>query len=211
MKNNIKYKESLIHGSTAKGFSLVEVLFAVPIFLLIVGGITLFSRDTWVYNSFVETGLEGVSAGRVFIKTTTAEIRRASAADTGAYTIGLATATAFTFYSDIDDDGLKERVRYFLNNSLIQKGTIKPSGSPLSYNPANEIVSTLMSNVTNATIFEYYDRDYDGTTAALSSPVDIASIRLVKITATIDKDPNRPPAPMTFSTQISIRNLKDNL
>jgi len=36
-------------------------------------------------------------------------------------------------------------------------------------------------------------------------------VRLVKITIVIDKDPQTPPGPMTLTTQISIRNLKDNL
>src|SRR3989344_4644245 len=119
--------------------------------------------------------------------------------------------TAFTFYSDIDDDGLKEKVRYFLNGPLLQKGVIKPTGSPLSYNPASEKITTLIPNVTNATIFTYYDENYDGAGAELTSPINIPVVRLVKITITIDKDPNRAPVTTIFSTQVSIRNLKDNL
>jgi len=36
-------------------------------------------------------------------------------------------------------------------------------------------------------------------------------VRLVRITIKIDEDPNRPPAALTSTTQVSIRNLKDNL
>lgn len=202
MKNYFKNK---------KGFTLVEVLFGVSIFVLIVGALTLFSRNIWFYGSYVSAGLSDSNNGRSALKTMVTEIRTASTADTGAYIIALATPTAFTFYSDIDSDGLKEKVRYFLNGPLLERGITKPTGAPLSYNPASETITTLIPNVTNATIFDYYDKNYDGTTAPLSLPITISSIRLVKITISIDKDPNRAPVTTTFSTQVSIRNLKDNL
>ena len=192
------------------GFTLIEILFGIAIFLLIIGVLTLFSKNVWIYNSFVSAGLVNANNSRQILKIMTSEIRTASSADTGAYTISQATSSSFTFYSNIDNDVLKEKVRYFLVGTTLQKGVIKPTGSPLSYNPANEQISTLTSNVTSA-VFDYYDKNYDGTTASLSFPINISDIRLIKITIVIDQDPNRPPASTTFSTQISIRNLKDNL
>ena len=195
---------------SAGGFTIIETLFGVSIFVLVMLALTFFSRNIWSYNSFISAGLTDADTGRQTIKTMTSEIRTASAANTGAYVISLANVDAFTFYSDIDDDGLKEKVRYFLNGPLLQKGVIKPTGNPLTYS-GTETILTLVSNVTNSSIFEYYNKDYAGTEAPLSFPVNIPSIRLIKITITTDKDANRPPAPMTFSTQVSIRNLKDNL
>ena len=194
-----------------RGFTLVETLFGISIFILILFAITLFARNIWTFNSFISVGLSDIDSGRKMIKTVTSEIRSASSANTGAYAIAQATATSFTFYSDIYDNGLKEKVRYFLSGSNLQKGVTIPTGSPLDYNSATEIVTTLLTNVTNSSIFSYYDENYEGTTTALSSPVNISAVRLIKITVTVDKDPNKPPAPTTFSTQISFRNLKDNL
>lgn len=194
-----------------RGFTLVETLFGVAIFILIVTALTLFSRNTWIYNASISGGLSNVDNIRQALKVFSSEIRTASTAETGAYIISQATDTTFTFYSDIDNDGLTERIRYFLQNGAMQKGVIEPAGSPLSYNPANEQISTIIANITNPSTFDYYDRDYDGTTAPLAAPVDIPDIRLVKITITIDKDPNKAPVTNSFSTQVSIRNLKDNL
>lgn len=202
MKNIFKNK---------KGFTIIETLFGVAIFVVIALLLTLFSRNVWIYNAFIAGSLTDTDAGRQVLKTLTSEIRTASTADTGAYTISSASATSFTFYSDIDNDNLKEKVRYFLSGTSFQKGVIKPSGSPLTYNPANETISTLVDKLANSLLFEYYDRNYDGTTVPLSSPVNIPAIRLVKITIVLDKDPNKSPTFMTFSTQVSIRNLKDNL
>ncbi|OGI75982.1 hypothetical protein A3C67_01280 [Candidatus Nomurabacteria bacterium RIFCSPHIGHO2_02_FULL_42_19] len=211
MQKKIKTKNKKADFGNNRGFTLVEILFGVGIFVIIVGALTFFSRNIWIYGSYVSVGLSDANSGRIALKTMVAEIRTASTAETGSYVIALATATAFTFYSDIDNDGLKEKVRYFLNGSELQKGVIKPTGSPLFYNVVNEKISTLTSYVTNATIFQYYDKNYDGTTAALTSPINISSVRLVKITMDLDKDPNRAPATTTFSSQVSLRNLKDNL
>ena len=193
-----------------KGFTMIELIIGVAVFLLLVLGVTLFARNTWTYNSFTRVGLNNVTIGRKAMKTMSTEIRVASAANNGSYAVNQASATSFIFFADINGDGLKERIRYFLNGTLLQRGVIIPSGSPLAYT-ATETITTLLSNVTNASIFSYYNSSYDGTTAALTTPIDVSAVRLVKITATIDDDPARPPAPTTFTTQISLRNVKDNL
>lgn len=197
--------------NTKKGFTLIETLVGVLIFVMIMLAISMFSRNTWIYNSFISAGLNNSSSITKVLKTMSSEIRTASTAETGAYVISNATATSFTFYSDIDSDGAKEKIRYFLSGNLMRKGVTEPTGSPFTYNPANEVITTLIPNVNNSTNFEYFDKNYDGTTPPLSFPVDISSIRLVKINITIDNDPNKAPTANVFSTQISIRNLKDNL
>ncbi len=193
------------------GFTLIETVIGVSIFVVMMLAITIFMKNTWGYNTFVSVGLGDIDVGRKIIKNITAEVRTASSANTGAYAINQASASSLTFYSDIYDNGLKERVRYFLNGTTLQKGITVPTGSPLAYNLANEQVTNILTNVTNATIFNYYDKNYDGTTASLSDPIDVSLVRLIKITLTVDKDPLHPPAPITFSTQVSLRNLKDNL
>ncbi|MBP9839896.1 MAG: hypothetical protein KBC44_02865 [Candidatus Pacebacteria bacterium] len=193
------------------GMSIIEIIFSLAILSLIALAFTMFSRNIFFYGNFVGSGLENVDAGRKIIKELTAELRTASTADTGAYVISSASASALTFYSDTDGDGLKERVRYFLNGTSLQKGTIKPTGSPLTYNALNEKITTLVYNVRSSSIFSYYDENYDGTTSPLSFPVTISSIRMIKLSLEIDRDLNHSPVPITFTTQVSIRNLKDNL
>ncbi|MCX6752925.1 MAG: prepilin-type N-terminal cleavage/methylation domain-containing protein [Candidatus Nomurabacteria bacterium] len=194
-----------------KGFTLIEMAVSTAIFVIILIALTLLARNIWTYNSTISKGFTNVAAGKKAIKMMEAEIRTASAANNGSYAVNQASATSFTFFSDINGDGLKERIRYFMNGSSLQKGTLIPTGSPLGYT-GTETVTTLLTNVTNtATIFNYYDTNYDGTTAALTIPLDVSVVRLVKITLTLDDNPNLPPAPITFTTQISLRNVKDNL
>lgn len=198
-----------MNNSYQKGITLIEIVFTVSIFSLIVIGITLFARNVWVYNSYVQNSLVTNDYARETLKTVVKEIRIASTASNGSYAINQATNNSFTFYSDVDADGVKEKVRYFLDNGYLKRGLVEPTGSPLVYT-GTETIKTLAKGVVNTDIFSYYDRDYDGTTSALSSPVNIPLVRLVKITLNIDQDPNKEPGATSFSTQVSLRNLKDN-
>ena len=130
----------------------------------------------------------------------------------GSYAIDSASSTAFIYYADLNGDGLKEKIRYFLSGTTLRQGVIKPSGSPLVYNPANEKIADMIHGIVknSGPIFTYYDTNYDGTTAPLATPVNLLNIRLVKITVKVDVDPRKPPGPAQFTTQVSIRNLKDN-
>jgi type II secretory pathway component PulJ len=195
------------------GFSIIEVL--VVIFILSLVGVTVatFQKDVFSLNTIISNSLTALDEARRTLKMMTAEIRPLSPSSLGAYPIAEADPTSFIFYSDINSDQLKERVRYFLDGKILKKGVIKPSGTPLTYNSANEIISEAIHDVANGStpIFNYYDKNYDGTTSPLTQPVDILSVRLIKITIAIDRDPNRSPGPITLTTQVSMRNLKDNL
>ena len=91
---------------------------------------------------------------------------------------------------------------------------VEPTGSPSAYNPSNEVITVLAYNIKNATstsLFEYYDDTYTGTSSPLTQPVTTTQISLVKISLLMDIDPNRAPVPRLYTSQVSLRNLKDNL
>lgn len=195
------------------GFSMIEIMTGIFVFTLIGFAVYAFQKNVFSLNRIISSSLTAQDEARRALKIMSAEIRTTSPSSLGAYAIAQAVASSFTFYSDIDGDSLKERVRYFVEGAILKKGIIKPSGAPLAYNPADEIVSALIHDVANGAepIFSYYDTYYDGTTQPLSEPVNISAIRLVKINVLIDKNAFAPPAPIAVTTQISMRNLKDNL
>jgi hypothetical protein len=98
------------------------------------------------------------------------------------------------------------------DGKTLKKDVLKSSGIPPSYTGA-VTTSVVMGSIANGAnpIFEYYDNTYDGTGASLSAPIDVSTIRLVKATVILDVDPNRSPVPITATSQVSLRNLKDNL
>lgn len=195
------------------GFTLVETLIAMFIIILIGLAIVNFQLDIFSLNKITNNNLVAQEDARGALKTMSSEIRSMSPSSLGAYPLMEVSTSTLTFYTDTDDDSLRERVRYFLTGTTLKRGQIKPTGNPLIYNSANETTKELIHNVANATssIFSYYDTTYDGTSSALPQPVNILPVRLIKINVIIDDNLLKSTPPLNMTTQISIRNLKDNL
>lgn len=197
-----------------KGFTLIEILIAMSIFTGLAILLSNFQKDIFINNTFIKNSLVAESEARGALKRAIAELRAASPANNGLYPIALADKNSLTFFSDIDRDGLRERVRYFVATSSLKRGVTKPTGSPYAYNDANETLSVAVHDIINPTstpIFNYFDEAYNGTSSPLTWPINVPDVRLVKITIMIDTDPIRSPTIMTFSSQVMVRNLKDNL
>lgn len=138
------------------------------------------------------------------------ELRAMRQSDVGNYPIELADQSDLTFYSDIDKDSLSERVRYFVSGTILKKGVITPTGSPLQYEIGNEIVSDVISGLATSSVFSYFDSAYTGTGTPMVLPINIPDVRMIKTTLTIDKNPQVEPGPFTLSRQVTIRNLRSN-
>lgn len=194
-----------------RGFTLIEVLIVMSIFTLIsIGAITIISQ-TDVFNRITTGRLSSVDEGRKILRPLVGEVRSALPSHEGGYMLAQTQPHAFTFFSDIDGDGLIERVRYFVEDETFKKGVITPTGSPLAYHEEDEHISWVIQNVVNGEmpVFEYYDASYDGSTDALVPPVSPQDVRMVKITIQIHKADNHEQEAVSLSTQVSIRNLKD--
>lgn len=196
-----------------QGFTLIETLFVLGILGVLGAAVAAFQRDTIGLNSIIQDSLSSQQEMRTTVKDFLSEARSAGPSATGAYPLATAATSTFMFYSDIDLDGARERIRYFLSGTTLRKGVVKPTGSPPTYDASTEQVSDVVHGVVDDgnPIFEYYDAGYDGTSMPLAQPVDIPSVRLVKISLTSDRDPLRPPGPVSITAQASFRNLKDNL
>lgn len=207
----------MIHSSKQfkqKGMTLIEIVVVLGILGIIGVAISSFQRDVFVNNKYAMDSLSSIQDARTILRTMVKELRSASPSNNGAYAIAQAATNTLTFFSDTDGDGLKEQIRYFISTTTLKKGYIKPSGSPATYNSANESFSVLAYNIKNATstaLFEYFDSSYSGTSAPLVFPVTVTQIHLVKINLMIEADPNRAPLPRIYTSQVNLRNLKDNL
>lgn len=204
---------NIFKKNMVSGFTLLELIISMGIFTLVLLAIGSFSRNIIYYNGVFTGGLTSYDQANKILQPISSEIRSASPSSLGSYAIEKTGTTEFIFFSDIDNNGLKERIRYYLSGLNLIRGVIIPSGSPLQYSSSNETTSTIVKGIRNgsSSIFTYYNSNYNGSTAPLTQPVSVLSVRLVKITLIIDDDPNRPPAPITVTTQVNMRNLKDNL
>lgn len=209
-------RSSHLHRSiraSTRAFTLIELIIVIAITTVIGIVVGKFGADVFSYNRIFNGTFSTIDDAEKLLRPMTQEIRSASSSNTGAYPIDTIGDYSFSFYSDIDNDGYKEWIRYSLSGTTMMKEVIKPSGNPLIYNQANKVTTTFLSNVRNQAsslpIFTYYDSTYTGgATGVVTSSGGLDTIRMIGITIRLDVDPNKPPAPADVTTKVSIRNLK---
>lgn len=204
-----------INRNNKRGFSLIEVIIVVGLLAIFAGLVGEFQAKIFKFNGAFQSGNFIGTDSQNIIKSVAGEIRSMSPSSAGAYPIEVASTSTFSFYNDVDNDGLKEHIRYFVASSTLMRGIIKPSGTPAVYDLVSEQFITLMSNVQNKPsepIFNYYDSGYsESNPNPLTYPINILNIRLVEVSVILGGEADKLLAPVSVSTKVSIRNLKDNL
>lgn len=199
--------------SRRDGFSLFEIVMVLAIFAIILFAVTSFRGNLDTLENLINQKLQSRQDLDQEFQIMITELRSAGPSSLGAYPVEAASTSSITFFSDIDKDGIFERVRYFLSSTTIQKGVIEPTGNPLVYSTSTEATTTIVSNVivpTSTPLFAYYGTDYTGSESALASPIDLTKIRLVKVSLSVDVNPKLAPVPIFFSNTVNIRNLRSN-
>lgn len=199
--------------SLRKGFSIIELIIVIAIISVVAVVVGKFTGDVFYFGSVARGSLSVSQDARNLLRVMAREIRAAAPSANGAFPLVSVASSSISFFSDIDGNGQRDLVRYYLSSSTLMKGVTAPAGSPLAYSTSTESTYTVMSDVRNATtsIFSYFDNTYAGTSSPLAYPVSIQSVRLVRIDLVLDANADRAPATKTFTTQVSVRNLKDNL
>ncbi len=192
------------------GFSLLEIIFALAIFASISLVVMNFRNSVSVVENLVNQELQSQQDVAQAFQILTTDVRSAGPSGLGAYAIISASTSSFSFYSDVDKDGVFDQVRYSLVTSTIVRGIVVPAGNPLVYASGTETVTASIANVvaTSTPIFSYYDSVYTGSEPPLSLPVDISKVRAVKISVYVDVKPATAPKPLFFTQTVTMRNLK---
>lgn len=204
----------LLRSPHNAGFTIAELVVTIAIVGVVMVVITKFQSDVFSFNRIFYSSFTSADQAQKLLRPMTAEIRSASQSSIGAYPLDSFAANDFAFYSDIDNDGKKDRVRYYVSGTTMYKEVIAPTGTPAVYNTANKKTSTFMTGVRNLSdgisTFRYYSSAYTGGASGEVVPGtgNIQDIRLVKVTVRIDADPSKPPAAVDITSQVSIRNLK---
>lgn len=191
---------------------MLEIMVAVGIFAMVMSGligIIMFSfRSRDVAWEQLLTQTEGRRVVQSFIN----ELRSANQSSVGAYPIEKAEAYQLIFFSNIDGDSYRERIRYFLSGTDFKKGVTKPSGNPLVYNTSTESIAIIAHDVVNSTtpVFQYFAQDFTGSQSPMSSPVTTTLVRVVGVRLVMEEDPRLSPTPFEIQAKAEIRNLKTN-
>jgi len=202
------------------GFTMIELVIVIGLVTIISLVVGIFSLDVARVGSFIEKSLQNQQSLEVTFQAMDSEVRSMGPSSLGAYPIESVSTTSLVFFGDIDRNGVFDRVRYFLPisatttvTSTLQKGIIVPTGNPLVYATSSEKITVVLRNViipTSSPTFEYFDATYTGSQVAMSYPIDINKIRLIRVNVSADVNPGVTPKATFYTTTINIRNLRSN-
>ncbi len=196
-----------------RGFTLIELLVAMGITTLLMTPIVWMLINGFRYNAIVWEQLKTQTDGRRVLREVVDIVRKAEESSIGAYPIEKADANELIIFANMDNDSLRERVRFWLDGKTIKRNIIKPSGNPLSYSGAGattEIAHDIDNIAQGISLFSYYDENYTGAESALAQPVDMTKVRIIKVDLELELDPTESPEPLRVESMVSVRNLKTN-
>ena len=197
-----------------KGFTLIEVLVTMSVFVVVVFGVAAIINDIFVKSSQQLTSMSNIDQARLALNTFTNEIRNAITGKDGSYPLNQAGDTQIIFFSNYKiSNGQIARIRYYISGNTLYKGITLPTGSPATYNTSSESVYLVATGIsTSSQIFYYYDGNYTGTTSALSQPVNINNVRYIKISLMVlNKITPTDSSTFPIMAGAAIRSIKDNL
>ncbi len=198
-----------------KGVSLIEAMISLAVFSMALAMLYIFYVQGSEIDRYSSEQYQAVESARRGLKTMVKELREASAGDDGSYILASADDQEIVFFSDVDADLATERIRYFLEDNYLKKGTVEPTGDPIEYPEAQEqiiIVSEYVRNDT-APIFTYYNGDYPGDDInnPLPTPTRLIETKLINVYLKVNVNPETAPENIEIQSDVQIRNLKNNL
>ena len=199
--------------SRAAGMTLIEVTLSIGIFAIVLVAISAFQVSVFQNKTSAQNGIISAQDAENILKVMAKELRSARQGADGSYAVISTGTSSVSFFSDANGDGTVDEITYFATSSTLKRSVISPTGSPASYDMAQQKTNILINTLaaTTTPIFTYFDGTYTGTSSPLAQPVSPNAVRLVRISVTIDADPKRSPLPITYTSQTTLRNLKDNL
>ena len=131
-----------------RGFTLIETLVAIAIFLIgIQATVLLFSKTIKSKAYSMEMGRSSFIIARS-MGDLTQYLRRARQSDAGSYPIVSADDNDLVIYSDYNKDNITERLHIYFSNGNIYMGVRTPGSSfPVTYAQGDESVKILASNI----------------------------------------------------------------
>lgn len=188
------------------GFTLIETMVVASILLLlmIVGSeYIIHGFRSITFESEQQTAIQNA---RKAVDIIGREIRETRSSARGDYALASTTAQNLVFYGDNDNDGLVEKIRFYLNtsnNKLIETKTEPGIANDYTGTTTTLTAAEYVNNGAEA-IFKYFDANNNETSL-------INNIRLINIRLKINVNPSIAPQDYYVETDTNLRNLKDNL
>jgi prepilin-type N-terminal cleavage/methylation domain-containing protein len=169
-----------------KGFTFLETIIAIFILSLVMGIAITSVVVIYRNNSYIWDHAVAVNSARQSIDIMAREIREARTGDDGSYFIEKAGDKEFSFYSDIDNDGKTEKVRYFISAVNIGSETKEcvtyTRGGSCSVNFSN----FLSGSVISAQVKIYVEGDFGASNEYANISADGSSLGNICVSGCTD-------------------------
>lgn len=211
IKKNTLITHNSILTSKSSGFTLIELLVSSALLVILAGGFVglqyiLSQNQTSAWKSYLS-----IEAANGAVANMTNELRNAQPSELGSYQIEAANDQELIFYSDYNNSGVVERLRYTLSGNTLTRGITEPTGSPPDYDISGEKVKTITDIVRNGTdpVFYYFNSDWpsDTTNNPLASADRIANTREIKITLKVNSKENDPKNDYLLESFVKLRTV----
>ncbi len=192
------------HGRI-KAFSLVEIIITTALFATLTTIITQFIVSN--IKLYQQNYKKNVVENRI-----AQTMREFEFSTRAASSIDNISANQISYYRYFDlESEYPKLVRYYVEGNQFKVGQTDPivnvDGTPPSYPLDQEECVLLIDGLENTTsLFKYFDEDNQ----ELTSEIQISEIRMIKLNIVLTEK-NMESKPLTGTTTVSLRNIKDNL
>ena len=193
-----------------RGLTLIEMLVSIAITIILLGSLSMFIIRSFQLNKYaIEQGLNS-SVMQNAMHSFSANLREARQGEEGSYLLNDCQDYEITFFSDIDNDDVVEKLTYYLNNGQLILQIIEPDMgvNPPSYDTGSGSARVIGAGVVNETLSEplFYYYEEDGTTP-LAAGFDSSQVELVRLKIFVNVDIEEAPDSMQLETMIRPRNI----
>lgn len=195
------------------GFTLIELLITLAILTIVLGLVGFFGR--YWRESLTKTfyGAQAIDDAYRLVNSLTNNLRQLEQGESGQYPIVAANDQDLAFFADIDDDGVVELVRYWLEGETMYALKTEPTGSPAEYNEdLNDklISANLIANGVEP-IFVYYNGDWPNDTE--NNPLEVnraLETRYMEVNLWVRGDEGGNKEVVKLQEGVHLRALKTN-
>ncbi len=168
-----------------KAFTLIEIVFVLLVISFIITAIFLISLNLSNYNVFVVLEIGKQGEVDLTLQEIENELKSMVYSKNGSYPLEIATSNEIVFYKDFENDGIPEKVRYFVEVDNFRKQVFLFNSTTLNYESLPVIDRIFVKNLSTPTVFKYFDKNFQETSI-------IADIRIIKVNlAAVFKFPNK--------------------
>lgn len=191
-----------------KGYSLMETLIVISLMSMLTVAVGTLIVSFYRTNSFTLERTLALESARRGVLSVATDIREARYGDNGAYPVVRLGPYEMVFYADTDKSGDIEQVRYFVQDGVLQKGIVRPTGSPAVYTDTEaiaDVIPYVQNQAQGVPLFTFYA----STSAELANTSAIRDLRFVEIRILADVNPIRAPDVVQLTGSATLRGVKE--